>query len=72
MTRVEFYIKGEENTTKNKNRDVEEHTSGNTDTSPISDKTPFKQSVKIVKSLTPLNTLCEQIWREVIHMHDIS
>lgn len=80
VTYVEWYIKGEERNIENKVIDVK-RTTNNIDNSQqscknhyistVRDKEKFKWRGKTIESLTPLNTRCDELWREVLHMHAI-
>lgn len=80
VTRAKCHTKGEERNAVKKTRDVKEyvpnaecshHQRKSNYTSPIKDNTVFKRVRKMVEIFTPLNTQCEQIWRKVLHLHNI-
>lgn len=80
ITKAECYIKGKDSNTKKKARDIKDYVP-NAEGSyqyrksnynfPIMGKTIFKRVGKTVESFTPLNTRREQIWHEIIHLHNI-
>lgn len=80
VTRVESYIKGDENNNDKKAHDVKEHVPKvgrphhqikSNYTSPIKDHTTFKRVGKMAENFKPLNTHHELIWYEVLHLHNI-
>lgn len=79
VTRAECYTKGEESNSEKKARDAKERVSNarishrqrkSKYISAIKDKIAFKMIGKVTKNFTPLNTRCEQIWHEELHLHN--
>lgn len=80
VTRVECYTEGEERNTKKKASSVKEHVSNSKSshphkksnyTSPIKEDIAFKKVDKVTKNFTPPYLQYEQIWRNVLHLHNI-
>lgn len=53
------------------NIEASQHSQKNNYTSLIRNKMTFKRGGKVVKGFTPLKTRHEQIWKEVLQLHDV-